>query len=111
VTADRGKLHASSAAPAAGEHVDVLASGERWRIEQILSGRLGVPIDDVLDHEEWVVVLAGSAVLEVEGATETMETGDWRLLRAGVPHRVVSTQPGTSWLAVHVGLPDAETPG
>jgi cupin 2 domain-containing protein len=109
VTSDRGKLSAASAAPLAGERVEVLAHGEGWRIEQILSGRLVGPVDDLLDHEEWVVVLAGSAVLDVEGVTENMETGDWILLRPGVPHTVVSTEPGTSWLAVHIHAPGVES--
>jgi cupin 2 domain-containing protein len=82
-----------------------VASGERWRIEQILSGRLTAPVDDVLDHTEWVVVLAGSAVLDVQGAIQTMQAGDWILLRTGVAHSVISTEPGTSWLAVHVDEP------
>lgn len=101
----RGKLHDPARAPHTGEHVDVVVSGEQWRIEQILSGRLTAPLDDVLDHTEWVVVLAGSAVLDVQGTIQTMQTGDWILLRPGVAHRVISTEPGTSWLAVHVDEP------
>ena len=109
MTTGRGKLQDASSAPPVGEQVAVLATGHGWRVEQILSGHLADPVDDVLDHEEWVVVLAGSAVLEVDGTTETLETGDWVLLRPGVPHRVLSTETGTSWLAVHVGGSNAAT--
>jgi cupin 2 domain-containing protein len=83
--------------------VDVVASGHGWRIEQILTGRMDGPIEDLLDHEEWVTVLTGAATLEVAGRTEFVETGDWLCLGPGVPHRVVSAEPGTSWLAVHIG--------
>jgi quercetin dioxygenase-like cupin family protein len=48
-------------------------------------------------------VLAGGAVLDVDGEALTMSEGDWVHLRAGVPHRVRATEPPTSWLAVHVG--------
>jgi cupin 2 domain-containing protein len=108
VSTRRGSLHPPSAAPASGEHIEVLASGAGWRIEQILSGRLPEPVADVLDHEEWVVVLAGAATLDIDGVPEALEAGDWLRLEPGVPHRVVSTQPGTSWLAVHVGPANGE---
>jgi mannose-6-phosphate isomerase-like protein (cupin superfamily) len=47
-------------------------------------------------------VLDGSATLEVDGTIESLESGDWVLLDEGVPHRVLSTRTGTSWLAVHL---------
>ena len=108
VSVTRGKLQPPSAAPLSGEHVEVLASGAGWRIEQILTGRLPEPVEDLLDHEEWVVVLAGAATLDIAGAIESLETGEWLRLGPGVPHRVVSTEPGTSWLAVHLGPTDGE---
>jgi cupin 2 domain-containing protein len=99
----RGHLEEPRRAPASGESISVLASGPGWRVEQILSGALSAPVEDLLDHDEWVVVLAGRAVLDVEGEALTMGQGDWVHLRAGVPHRVRTTEPPTSWLAVHVG--------
>ncbi len=78
----------------------MLADGEGFRVEQILSGRLAAPQDYVQDHDEWVVVLAGGAVLEVDGVAHELGVGDWWLLPAGTPHRLVRTEPGTSWLAV-----------
>jgi hypothetical protein len=104
----RGKVRPPSAAPADGETIDVLASGIGWRVEQILSGRLPEPIEDLLDHEEWVVVLAGGAIVDVDGVTESLDTGDWLRLGPGIPHRVVSAEPGTSWLAVHLGTGDGD---
>jgi cupin 2 domain-containing protein len=100
---ERGRLKEPPSAPASGESISVLASGPGWRVEQILTGTLPGPIEDRLDHDEWVVMLAGAAVLDVDGDPVTMTAGDWLHLRAGVPHRVLSTEPPTSWLAVHVG--------
>jgi cupin 2 domain-containing protein len=98
----QGRLKEPSSAPASGEAISVLATGEGWRVEQILTGSLSGPIEDLLDHDEWVVVLAGGAELDVDGEVVTMAAGDWLHLRAGVPHRVRSTEPPTSWLALHV---------
>jgi diadenosine tetraphosphate (Ap4A) HIT family hydrolase len=98
--ATRGPLLDSDAAPTVGEHTVVLARGHGFTIEQILSGRLAAPVDYRQDHDEWVVVLDGGAVLEVDGVAHQLTPKDWFLLPANVPHRLVSTEPGTSWLAV-----------
>lgn len=41
-------------------------------------------------------------MLEVGGERVGMGVGDWVLLPAGVPHRLVEVQSGSNWLAVHV---------
>jgi cupin 2 domain-containing protein len=105
---ERGSILPADAAPEVGERVVPLSSGEDWRIEQILSGVLAEPVDDLLDHEEWVLVVEGSALMEVDGRPVGLARGDWIRLGPGIPHRVLTTQPGTSWLAVH--LPPG-TPG
>ena len=95
-----GRLAAPGDAPAVGETTIELASAAGFRIEQIVSGRLDAPQDYEQDHDEWVVVLEGGATLEVDGVGHDLVAGDWWLLPAGTPHRLVRTEPGTSWLAV-----------
>jgi cupin 2 domain-containing protein len=95
-----GRLQNANAAPTRGEVVETVAVVSGVRIEQILSGELAAPIDYVQDHDEWVVVLAGGADLVVEDKSFTLSTGEWILLPGGVPHRLVSTIPDTSWLVV-----------
>lgn len=51
--------------------------------------------------DEWVVLLDGGAQLEVDGERVVLRPGDWVLLPAGTPHRLVHTDAGTRWLAVH----------
>jgi cupin 2 domain-containing protein len=99
----RGRLRDGAAAPASGEAVESLLALPGVAIEQILSGALDAPLDFRQEHDEWVVLLSGSASLVVAGADVELEAGDWLFLPAGVQHSVVSTAPGSSWLAVHVG--------
>jgi cupin 2 domain-containing protein len=71
-------------------------------IEQILSSADDQPHVYVQDQDEWVTVLAGAAVLDVDGERVDLGPGGWAFLPAGVPHTVVRTAAGTSWLAVHL---------
>jgi cupin 2 domain-containing protein len=52
-----------------------------------------------------VLVLAGRAVVEVEGAATALWPGDPLLIPAGAAHRVTFTDPDvpTVWLAMHFG--------
>jgi cupin 2 domain-containing protein len=61
-------------------------------------------VEYVQVQDEWVVVLDGEAVLEVDGAEVRLARGDWVLLPAAKPHRVLMTAAGTRWLAVHVHI-------
>ncbi|HXQ61516.1 MAG TPA: cupin domain-containing protein [Acidimicrobiales bacterium] len=95
-----GRLQAPDTAPSTGEDVVRLADIGHAVVDQILSGRLDRPIDYRQDVDEWVVVLHGGATLEVGGDPIHLGPGDWVLLPAGIPHRLVETQPATSWLTV-----------
>ena len=101
----RGRLLDGSAAPSNGERVEEQLELRNLSVRQILSGTLDAPIDYCQEDDEWVVVLTGSAVLEVDGERVDLGSGDWVLLPAGTPHRLVSTEPGTNWLAVHLRNP------
>ncbi len=98
----RGRIDDPAAAPAVGERHEVLAHLGRTRIEQILSGAPEGPRSFIGEDDEWVVVLAGAARLELGGVASAMEAGDWVLIPAGSPHVLHETAPGTLWLAVHV---------
>lgn len=97
---DRGRLRHPHDAPDTGERVDRLAHLHHVVVEQILSGELAEPVDYLEDHDEWVVVLAGAADLEADGQRLHLDAGDWVVLPAGTPHRLLATNRGTSWLAV-----------
>ena len=99
----RGRLRDGAAAPASGEAVEQLLVLPGVVIEQILSGTLEAPLDFRQEHDEWVVLLEGSASLVVAGEDVALAAGGWLFLPAGVEHRVVATAPGSSWLAMHIG--------
>lgn len=107
----RGRLRPTADAPAVGERSEEVARLGGVVVEQILSGALQMPTDYDQDHDEWVVLLAGSATVFVGGERLTLGPGDWVLLRAHEPHRVVATEPGTSWLALHAAPPATPPPG
>lgn len=77
------------------------------RIERIVSNGQATPAGTWYDqgHDEWVLVLAGSAELLFEGSPEphNLGTGDYALIPAGCRHRVTWTDPAgkTVWLAIH----------
>lgn len=105
MTAAHGRLATPDDAPVRGEHTIELAAADGFRVEQILSGRLDAAQEYDQDHAEWVVVLTGGAQLEVGGVEHHLEAGDWWLLPAGTPHRLLRTESGTSWLAVRSNDP------
>jgi cupin 2 domain-containing protein len=100
----RGRLLDGGAAPAVGEDVTRLLERPGAVVEQILSGRLESAVDYVQESDEWVALLAGAASLVVAGEPVELTGGDWLFLPAGVEHRLVSTAPGSSWLAVHLSV-------
>jgi mannose-6-phosphate isomerase-like protein (cupin superfamily) len=97
---DRGRLAAPTEAPGVGERTVGLGGAVGFVVEQVLSGQLELPVEYVQAFDEWVVLLSGAAVLEVDGEALELTDGDWCLLPRGTPHRLVSTAPGTSWLTV-----------
>jgi cupin 2 domain-containing protein len=89
------------------EEVEVLAALPGVRIERIVSTGQASPPGFWYDQDwtEWVVVLAGSAGLLIEGeaAPRILAPGDYLEIPPHVRHRVERTDPDrpTVWLAVH----------
>jgi cupin 2 domain-containing protein len=96
----RGTLRPPRDAPARGETTHAVARVDGVVVEQILSDRLDAPVDYVAPVDEWVLVLAGAARLEVDGEPVALRPGGWLSLPAGTPHRLTTTEPGTSWITV-----------
>ena len=89
------------------ERFEELVRGSRFRLERIISTGHITPAGQWYDqeHDEWVVVLRGSAQLHFDGEAEPvkLEPGDYVLIPAHCRHRVDWTNLGepTVWLALH----------
>lgn len=99
-----GNLFEQIVRPLADELVTTLASGRLARVERIVSRGQTSPPDFWYDQDEaeYVLLVAGSAVLEFEDSRRTLGPGDWIDIPAHVRHRVAWTAPDmdTVWLAV-----------
>lgn len=78
------------------------------RIERIVSFGQATPVDLPYDqdHDEWVLLLRGSATLWIDGEPEReLRPGDHVLIPAHRLHRVTRTAGNepTVWLAIHFG--------
>ncbi len=88
------------------EEFTELLSRPGVRIERIVSNGQSTPVDKPFnqDHDEWVVLLRGSASLWVDGDGERdLYPGDHMLIPARRIHRVTGTAGNepTVWLAIH----------
>jgi cupin 2 domain-containing protein len=102
----RGRIEPGASGPVHGEVHDPFVEAEGFRVEQIRSGRVPTPVEFIQAHDEWVMLIEGSALMEVAERRVELAPGDWVLLPSNLPHRLLRVEPGTSWIAVH-GL----TPG
>ena len=96
----------SKPAPPVGEEgFESLLDQPSIRIERIVSRGHVTPGDQPYEqnHDEWVMVIEGSAKLEMadRGVVELL-AGDHLLIPAGVSHLVTYTADPTVWIAVHL---------
>lgn len=79
------------------------------RIERIVSCGQRSPEGFWYDQawDEWVLLLRGSADIDLVERTVALTPGDHLLIPAGQKHRVTRTAPGqaTIWLAIHLNAP------
>ncbi len=89
------------------ERFETLVQTRNCRLERIISTGHSTPTDQWYDQadDEWVLLLAGSAILRFEQPDEeiTLQPGDSLIIPAHRRHRVESTdhQQPTVWLALH----------
>jgi cupin 2 domain-containing protein len=98
----RGRL--TDTVPESGESFHRLAEVGPTRVEHIVSSDTPDPGEQVQEWDEWVMVLRGAARLDLAGVEVALGAGDWLLVPAGARHRVLSTEAGTHWIAVHGGV-------
>lgn len=87
-----------------GEEFETLLQHHNLKIERIVSSSSPEDTRYCQPQDEWVALLQGEAMLEVDGAEHRLRAGDHRFIPAGTPHRVLATseEPRCIWLAVHL---------
>ena len=85
-----------------GERFTPLHKAPGITIERIVSSLRPDSAEYDQAHDEWVVLLRGEAVLEVEGHARALREGDYLLLPAHTKHRVQRTSDGALWLPVQL---------
>ncbi len=88
--------------PTTGERFDTLLRCRNLVIERIASSSAIPPNRYVQTQDEWVLLLQGTAHIEIDGKTESLRAGDYVFLPANTPHSVKQVSDGAVWLAVHL---------
>ncbi len=91
--------------PSEGESFETLLRNDHLRIEAIVSSDTPEPICYDQPHDEAVLLLEGDAMLWIDGREIALKKGDFLLIPAHTPHKVLHTAPGTRWLAIHAKEP------
>jgi cupin 2 domain-containing protein len=97
-----GNLHSDATPPAEGERFDVLLSHRGLTIERIVSTSKIASQLYVQEQDEWVVLLQGEALLDVNGAEVALKSGGYVFIPSRTPHTVRRVSDGAMWLAVHL---------
>ncbi len=88
--------------PDTGEVFDTILEHKNIKIVRIVSSDDIEPKTYIQDEDEWVIVLEGEALLDIDGVQKKLNRGESLLISAKTPHSVVSAKTGTLWLAVHI---------
>src|SRR5262245_38256789 len=100
-----GNLFAGAVPPGSGERFEELLAHRNLVIERIVSSATTEPREYVQPQDEWVLLLQGSAVVDVAGESVELRSGDYVFLPARLPHTVRRVSEGAVWLAVHLHAP------
>ncbi|WP_456380868.1 cupin domain-containing protein [Hydrogenimonas sp.] len=93
------------AVPDRGEFFETLLKNDEVTIEAIVSSETPEPVLYRQENDEAVLLLEGGATLQIDGRKITLGPGDFLHIPAHTPHRVLETERGTRWLAIHTKKP------
>ena len=88
--------------PVAGEDFIPLLKHKNITINRIVSADTLEAKTYIQEEDEWVILLEGEAILQIEEKRRKLIKGDSLLIPAKTVHKVLHTQKGTLWLAVHI---------
>jgi cupin 2 domain-containing protein len=87
--------------PQTGERFDTLLQQPGLMIERIVSSPRITRQVYLQEHDEWVLLLQGSAEMDIAGQLLSLRAGDYVFIPRHTPHRVISVENGAVWLAIH----------
>ena len=87
--------------PDNGEDFKTLFEDRKIKIVRIVSSDNLEAKEYIQDDNEFVILLEGSATLEINGKLKEIAKGDTLFLPAKTPHKVLKTSKGALWLAIH----------
>ena len=87
--------------PKEGESFNELFKSKDITITQIVSSDKLEPKEYNQDLDEFVILLEGSATLEIEGSIKNLQKGDCLYIKAHTKHKVLKTSNGALWLAIY----------
>lgn len=92
----------TSTPPKGQEVLTTLLQHQNVTINRIVSNALeeGVWYDQ--DEDEWLLLLEGTARLEVDGDEKRLEKGDMLFIGAHTKHQLLGTSADALWLTVHI---------
>ncbi len=88
--------------PEVGEDFKSLYKSKNIDIVRIVSSK---KLEDKLyiqDVDEFVILLEGRALLDIDGNEVVLKKGDTLFIPAKKPHRLLKTTKGTLWLAIYM---------
>lgn len=88
--------------PKKGEDFTTLLEYKNVKIVRIVSSDSLEDKEYIQQEDEWVVVLKGFAILEVDSKKIELKEGDTLFIPALTPHKVLKTKKDTLWLGVHI---------
>ena len=87
--------------PESGEIFTMLLKDKNIKIVQIVSSDNLEITEYCQEENEFVVLLEGEAVLEIDGERRVLNRGDTLFIPAKTKHKILSVKKGTLWLTIH----------
>ncbi len=84
------------------ESFETLLAYKNIKIVRIVSSDQLEEKTYIQEEDEWVVLLEGEAILEVDGRNHSLQKGDSLFIPAKTSHQVLLATRGTLWLAIHI---------
>ncbi len=88
--------------PKSGEIFQILHENRDILIEKIISSNRQEGKLYNQDHDEWIILLEGEAILELKNEKKSLKKGDFLFIVKNTPHKVLQTKNGTLWLCIHI---------